>query len=420
MRSAKRLIERLRGLRPRADDVLDGCPLDMLASSFVHDPYPVYRRLREHDPVHRCKSGAWIVTRHRDIVASFAHPALGNAPSRFSVICARNRERYVCADVAHNVLPFLDKPEHVLPRRIIASVFRAHMKDNPVDIAGIARRLLEPHLRSGTMDAIADFGTSLSAEVISRLMGLAVADRDRLLYWSHHFFHLFAPIPSDEVRDRTDQALADFREYLRVLVQERRLRPGADLISNLLIAEDDGRCLSEQQAIDACMLLFSDGVENVDAGIANTLLALHRHPSEMLRARAAPETMPNVVLEGLRYNSPAQLIARVAREDLEIAGTSIRRDTPVFLALGAANRDPEVFEKPDSFDPSRNAAALLSFGMGRHSCIGGTLVRLQIECALRVLLQATNTIRIETDTLEWTPRVGHRWLKALPIRLSPR
>jgi cytochrome P450 len=138
----------------------------------------------------------------------------------------------------------------------------------------------------------------------------------------------------------------------------------------------------------------------------------------MRRAKASPELMASVVLEGLRYDSPAQLIARVAREDLEIAGTSIRRDTPVFLALGAANRDPEIFEKPDVFDPSRNAAALVSFGMGRHSCIGALLVKQQIECALRVLLQATATIRIETDALEWTPRIGHRWLKTLPVRLS--
>jgi cytochrome P450 len=360
-----------------------------------------------------------MLTRHRDIVSALAHPSLGNAPSRFSVVGLRNRNRYVCADVAQHILPFLDKPEHVRPRRIISRVLRSYMKDNPVNIAQIARELLKPQLSRGDMDAIADFGTPLSAEVISRMLGIPAADRNLLLEYSHYFFYLFAPMPSDDIRQKTDEALTAFRHYFTDLVQARLLKPSADLISLLLVAEDEGERLSVPQVIDSCMLLFSDGVENVDAGIANILLALGRHPSEMNRLKALPQLVGSAVAEGLRYDSPAQLIARVAREDLEIAGQPIKQDNIVFLVLGSANRDPDAFVDPDRYDLTRDTAPLLSFGKGSHSCIGASLVRLQVEEALRALLQATNSIEINTNCLQWVPRVGHRWLRALPIHLFP-
>lgn len=418
MRPLRRLLDRLTAPRKSVAEVVELSPLDLLDSSFVRNPYAVYARLRVEDPVHRTRSGAWMLTRYRDIVSALANPALGNAPSRFAVLSARNRERYVSADIAHNILPFLDKPDHIVPRRIIAGAFRAHLKENPLDAAELARHLLKPHLASGRMDAMADFGKPLSVEVISRLMGLPPRDYARLVHWSDHFFYLFAPMPSDEIRQRTDAALSEFRLYFKELVEQRRSRPGTDLISRLIQADDDGQRLSEMQVIDTCLLLFSDGVENVDAGIANILLALHQHPTELARLRTEPEQLPAAVLEGLRYDSPAQFIARVAREDMEIGGQTIRRDSGVFLALGSANRDPETFERPDVFDPSRDATPLLTFGKGRHSCIGATLVRHQIEGALRALFEETRAIEVDPSALDWTPRAGHRWLKALPLRLK--
>lgn len=418
MRPLRRLLDRLTAPRGPISEVVEQAPLDLLNSSFVRDPYPIYARLRAEDPVHRTRSGAWMLTRYRDIVSTLANPVLGNAPSRFAVVSARNRDRYVSADVAHNILPFLDKPDHIVPRRIIAGAFRAHLKENPFDAAELARRLLKPHLASGRMDAMADFGKPLSIEVISRLMGLPACDHARLAHWSDHFFYLFAPMPSEEIRQRTDAALSEFRLYFKTLVEQRGARPGTDLISRLIQADDDGQRLSQAQVIDTCLLLFSDGVENVDAGIANILLALHRHPAELDRLRMEPDRVPAAVLEGLRYDSPAQLIARVAREDLEIGGQTVRRDSGVFLALGSANRDPETFERPDVFDPSRDATPLLTFGKGRHSCIGATLVRHQIEGALHALLEETRVIEVDASALDWTPRAGHRWLKALPLRLA--
>lgn len=421
MRPVLRLFERLRGTRtqPARPTPQEG-PLDLLDPAFVRDPYPAYARLREADPVHRTKSGGFILTRHADIVAALSHPALGNAPSRHAVVHARNRGRYVSADVAANILPFLDKPEHVRPRRLIASAFRAHLRVNPLDAEAIARDLLAPRLRTGAIEAIADFGKPLSVEAISRFMGLPVADRDRLTRWSNFFFYLFAPMPSAEALRQTDEALAAFRAYFAELVAARRERPGDDLISRLIAEEEDDQRLSEAELVDTCLLIFSDGVENVDAAIANMLLALHRHPDEVQRLRTSPDLVAGAVQEALRYDSPAQVIARVAREDMSLDGREIRRNQAVFLALGAANRDPAVFADPERFDVGRDASALLTFGKGRHSCIGAPLVRLQVEGAMRVLLEATAAIEIDADALTWVARAGHRWLERLPVKLVPR
>ena len=419
MRPVLRLFERLRGTRPEPAPSPREGPLDLLDPAFVRDPYPAYARLREADPVHRTKSGGFLLTRHADIVAALAHPALGNAPSRHAVVHARNRDRHVSASVAANILPFLDKPEHVLPRRLIASAFRAHLKANPLDAGAIARDLLAPRLRAGTMDAIADFGKPLSVEAIARFMGLPAANREELTRWSDFFFYLFAPMPSADALRRTDEALAAFRAYFAQLVAARRKAPGNDLVSRLIAEEEDGRRLSGEELVDTCLLIYSDGVENVDAAIANTLLALHRHPDEMRRLRTSPDLVPGAVQEALRYDSPAQVIARVAREDIVLDGRAVRRDQAVFLALGAANRDPAVFADPERFDIGRDASALLTFGKGRHSCIGAPLVRLQVEAALRVLIGTTAASEVDTERLVWTARAGHRWLEALPVRLTP-
>lgn len=408
------LLRRPAGARPPVFGALD-----LSDEDFIRDPYPVYAWLRDHEPVHRTKTGGWVLTRYEDVLAALSHPALGNEPSRFAVVNRRNRERYVCADVASNILPFLDGPEHVLARKIIAGAFRAHLKANPVDALPTARRLLGRHIRQCGMDALSDYGKPLSVEVVSGVMGLPESDHDQLARWSDHFFYLFAPMPSEKIRECTDAALAEFREYFAALLAARRKRPGDDFISRLAAWENDGRRLSDGQIVDTCMLLFADGIENVDAAIANTLLGLQLHPSQMRLLARRPDLTGSAVNEGLRYDSPAQLIARVAREDFRFGGHLMKKDSAVFLAFGAANRDPGMFQRPDAFDLARDASALLSFGKGRHSCLGAMLVRVQVEAALRALFEDVRDLRVDTDGLQWSPRVGHRWLTALPLTFVP-
>jgi cytochrome P450 len=389
--------------------------LDLLDPVFVHDPYPTYAALRRQGGLHRCRSGAWIATRYQDVLAAMGSTILGNRPSRYSAVHVRNRDRFPSASVAASILPYRDGPEHVTPRRIVGMAFRARLEQRPFDIGAMAHQLLIPYRDGASFDAMADFASPLSARVICALMGLPESDLPQLSLWSRSFFRLFAPFPSEAVRARTDADLAAFRAYFLGVLQTRRAAPGEDFVSSLLAQARDG--LSDIEMADNCMLVFADGLENVDAALANLLLALDRHPEVMTRLRQEPQLRAGAVREGLRYDPPAQLVARVAQADGEVAGQTVTRDSVVFLALGSANRDAQAFPDPDAFDPARPHQAMISFGKGRHSCLGGALVTMELEAALDALLAVSGAIAVDSAAVQWQPRVGHRWPQALPVRL---
>jgi cytochrome P450 len=328
----------------------------------------------------------------------------------------RNRARYVSADLANNILPFLDAPEHDVPRRVIAQTFHGHLKAHPLDLAGIAvehAARLEP----GAEDILAGYATPLSLALICDLIGIPRADGAQLRGHSESFFYLFTRIPSVAVREEIDERLTRFRAYFAALVNERRRNPRTDFASALIAAWAAAPELGEAQLVDTLILIFADAVENVDRCIAMAVALVLRHPEVQERLTADPALAPLVVNEVLRYESPAQHIARIAREDLTMSGVTIPRHSVVLLLLGAANRDPAEFADPDRFDIDRGKNTYLSFGKGRHSCIGGALVRWETEAALTALLQRFPQMRLGNAPLLFLPRTGHRWLSRLDVTL---
>lgn len=416
------LLERLTGPRPpaaaaAATAVPGPQGLDLLDPAFVRDPYPFYAWLRANDPVHRTRQGAWLLTRHADVAAALSNPDLGNAPSRQAAVHERNAARHASADVARNILPFLDKPRHIRPRRIVGSVFRAALRDRPPDVEALAMARLGE--LGASFDAIGDYAEPVSIRVICDMIGLPDDDARLLAAWAGHFFALFAPMPSEAVRQATDRGLEEFRAYLRETVRARRAAPRDDIVSRMLSASDDEGRLTEQEVVDNCMLLFADGVENIDRGFGNLLLALHRHPDETGKLRMSPGLAAAAAEEMLRYDPPGQTIARVARADIELGGRAVRRDGAVLLGLAAANRDPDAFADPDRFDLSRAADdGHSTFGRGRHSCIGAALARIELTGLLASLIRHARHIEVQDGALAWESRLAHRWLKALPVRIA--
>lgn len=382
--------------------------------NFVADPYPLFEHLREHEPVHRSPGGAWVLTRYEDVRAALEDGRLGNAPARYAVVHERNRARYVCADVAANILPFLDPPAHAAPRRALARAFHDRLRQRPPDVSGIATGLLADWYDHPVRDVVADYASPLAVRVIGSLIGIPRDDLHRLERWSESFFYLFAAIPSEAVREELDAALTEFRDYLRGLVDERRAHPEDDLISDLLLAGDVG--LSEPSLVDNCMLLFADGVENVDRAIGNAMFALLSHPTQFDLLKAQPDILASAMEECLRYESPAQYMARVALQDVEIRGITVPAGSTVLLVLGAANRDPRAFSGADELDVTRQPNAHLAFGRGSHSCVGGTLVTLEMAAAVRSLVELFPRLTLATDSVSFVPRPGHRWVERLPVR----
>lgn len=380
--------------------------------TFVADPYPTYAWLRDHDPVHRSPSGAFVITRHADVVAALGDSRLGNAPSRYAVVHERNRARYLVADVAANILPFLDPPRHTAMRKVVARAFFEHLRRRPVDVDRIAGRLLESCAGRDRIEVIGDFAQPLAAAVMAELFGLSPADAAGLDGCAESFFFLFAPMPSEAVRERADAGLTEFRGRFAEVVERRRREPGADLVSAMIAAGQ----LGDAELVDTCMLLYADGIENVDRGIGNAVFTLLRHPDAWALLRERPDLVPSAVQECLRFESAAQSVPRIARENLELHGVAIPRDAAVLLVLGAANRDPRVFAQPDRFDVTRQPNPHLAFGQGRHACLGGPLVEAELAAAIRALLERWPRLELASTSSTWIPRTGHRWIAAVPVR----
>lgn len=397
----------------------DAPVFDPLSPALWEDPYPLYRRLRDEDPVHRSPFGMWVLSRHADVLAALKDPRLGSRPSRFSIHAKRDRQNTPAAETARNMVTFLDPPEHTRLRRLLARV----MTDNLAAgmrgrVQSLVDELLAPLLARGEMDIVNDFAVPLPVHVIADLLGIPPVDRPRLKEWSTWFFQIFSPVPSDETYQRLNQAIVEFREYLRDRVAERRRAPGQDVISSLIQVRDEQDGLSEDELLTSCILLFANGEEALSHLIGNGMLALLRHPAELARLRDHPDLIRSAVEELLRYDTPAPTVGRTATEAIEWHGKVIPAGSPVYLLLGAANRDPARFPEPDRLDLARQDNDHFGFGAGRHACLGAGIARVEAQVAIGSLIRATRDMTLAIDAPRWRPGVFIRGLQSLPVKFS--
>lgn len=392
-------------------------PLDLADPQLLGDPYPLYARLRREAPLHRAASGVWLLSRYADVAAALQEPRLGNAPAPYAVLSARNRGRYVCADVANNTIPFQDGAQHQETRQRLARAWTACMRERPPAI----ERCIEAQLRRCRglvqFDLLRDFATPLAVTAIAEVLGLPPSEREAAHADAQWFFYLFASMPSQTVREQVDAALLRLRRLFGAML-DARLAGGeaADLTAYLARELHSGDGYTRELVVDHLMLLWADGIENVDKGIAAAVATLLRHPAQWRALCADPGLAKAAAAECLRFESPAQYIARIVLEDFELHGQMLRRGQAVLLLLGAANRDERQFEHADRFDIHRPPAAALSFGRGAHSCIGATLARSELEQALAALAVQLPQLALASDRLEWQARAAHRWLQCLPVR----
>lgn len=206
------------------------------------------------------------------------------------------------------------------------------------------------------------------------------------------------------------QAMAYFKE----LIQKRKRHPQQDMISMLLKGKENDK-LTEEEAASTCILLAIAGHETTVNLISNSVLCLLQHPEQLLKLRENPDLIGTAVEECLRYESPTQMTARVASEDIDISGVTIRQGEQVYLLLGAANRDPSIFTNPDVFDITRSPNQHLSFGHGHHVCLGSSLARLEAQIAINTLLQRMPSLKLADFEWRYRPLFGFRALEELPV-----
>jgi len=387
-------------------DVRETLGFDPFAPEFRADPYAHYRELRSGGPLQRTPGGLWISPSYAMCARILRDPRFGHGNGVGESGPPRRVRSFLV----------LDPPEHTKLRRLVSRAFTARLIERlRPRVAAIVESLLAGP--AGEVDLISSLAHPLPVIVISEMLGVPPQDHDRFSAWSDALARGLDPdflVPAEELAFR-DQARAEFGEYFRALADERRATPGDDLLSGLVAIEE----LSSDDLIATCILLLVAGHETTVNLIANGTLALLRSPDQLAWFRANPDKAPAVVEELLRYDPPVQLSARVALEDAELDGQSIRRGEAVMLLLSAANRDPDVFTDPDRLDLTRwvdEAPRHLAFGQGIHFCLGAPLARIEGQIALTALVR--RGISLAPGPLRYKDNLILRGLAELPVRLS--
>jgi cytochrome P450 len=265
------------------------------------------------------------------------------------------------------------------------------------------------------MDLMADLAYPLPVTVIAEMLGIPRDDQDQFHEWSNALARSLDLTDVAAVYDKASEAAAVFTDYLADLAEQRRRQPQKDLLSALVAVENEGEHLTANELYATSSLLFVAGHETTINLIGNGILALLRHPEQLALLQENSGLMKTAVEELLRYDSPVQMTSRIALEDIEYKEHTFRRGTQVAFLLGAANHDPERFEKPSQLNITRQKNQHLSFGGGIHYCLGAPLARLEGEIALTTLLRRMPNLQLAVETPEYTDNYLLRGLKSLSL-----
>ncbi|HLV75051.1 MAG TPA: cytochrome P450 [Vulgatibacteraceae bacterium] len=383
----------------------------------VHeDPYPFYARLRDEAPLYRNDElGFWALSRHADVSAAFRDHAM------FSNSHGVSLEPSAWGPQAHRTMSFLalDPPRHTRMRALVSKGFTPRrVKEMADGIRALARRHLEPALDKREFDFVADFAGLLPMDVISEMMGVPEADRAEVRRLADLVVHREEGL--NDVPPAGMEAALTLVGYYQDMVAERRRRPSGDLTSALLDAEIDGDRLDDTEIIAFLFLMVVAGNETTTKLLANALYWGSLNPEQAAKPFGDPARVDDWVEETLRYDTSSQMLARLVARDVELHGRRVPAGDRMLLLVGSANRDPRVFPDADVYDLDRDTSRLVSFGGGRHFCLGANLARLEARIALGELVRRVASYEVDHERAERVHSVNVRGFAALPVRVEVR
>lgn len=374
------------------------------------DPYPIYRRLRDEAPVHHSSGRRiWSVTRYDDVMQVLESPEVFSSRAMFTLLLAGGSEKLPPPSWGFLRMLWLmvtkarlNPLEFTTARNLIAEDGESHAQMRAIVNRGFTPRriaawevrirelvdgCMAPLRRGESCDLVRDLAVPVPVTVIAEMIGVP---RERLAdfkRWSDLIIDFTTgPGRDDPFARRYVDALIELIVYLKGLARARRGAPADDLLSTI-VAEQEGEVgLSDREVVQFVMLLLVAGNETTTNLIGNIVSALLEHPEQARRVASDPALVPALVEEGLRYDTPVQVVFRITREDTEIRGTRIPKGEFVAVFLGSANRDERRFPDPDRFDVTRRPQGFPGFGFGQHFCLGASLARLETRVALEAIV----------------------------------
>jgi cytochrome P450 len=398
---------------------------DALDESFQSDPFPTLSALRD-----QCAA-------FRDAVLPAVHvlryaecQAILQNPVGFTNDFAWAIQPYLesMPELATELPPLFLATDGAEHHRLRSLANRAFSQRSVGQIEEHVHRLTEALLteaiEQGDVDFIEAVAYPLPVQVIAEMLGLPAADREWFKDWATRFAEGFGSavfgVPEPHVIETQVATFREMHTYLRPLVEERRESPKEDLLSRLVLAEEHGDRLTMPELMQMVAGLLPAGHETTTNLIAHTVVELAHHPTELARLRADPELIPSAVEEVARLGGPTFGLLRVAAAETEIAGVEVGEGELVILWASAAHRDPDVFDRPDTFDVGRDPNPHFAFSHGPHFCLGAQLARMEARIVLAHLLDSTSSFDLLSQELPLHPSPILRGYTELPVRLTPR
>jgi cytochrome P450 len=391
---------------------------DLLDPDVLANPYPLYHRLRDEDPVQWDPYlHAWIVTRYADVVTVLHGFSADRTHSPEKLAEYGLGDLAPIADVMVKQMLFMDLPMHTRIRKLASHAFSpARVAVLRTHVADIMERLLDRVANRDRIDIIADVADPLPYTITAEMLGVPVEDAPQLKAWSVDFAEMLGNFQHNPDRvPQVRRSLAAMSDYFRSAIAtiERDPRPG--LIASFIEANVGGDRFTRDEMVANIIVTMVGGQETTTNLIANGMLTLLRHPAAYRELQADRSLIPSAVEEMLRFEPPSQQTARLAPDDRLLGGKLIRKGQAVIAVMAAGNRDPERFADPDTFDIRRDDNRHLSFGWGAHFCFGAALARIEAQAAFEALLRRFGTLRADDAPLTWRSNLGLRGLTALPV-----
>lgn len=390
-------------------------------AEFQQNLYPIYHRLRAEEPIHKSFTGLWVLTRYDDIIEVIQDPRFSSKISRQKELAATksDRDNDLIEEFSNNLIANLDPPRHNYIRKTISKAFRSNIIATiDSSIREHVTQIFNKVANNGQMDIVEDLATVLPIKVIVELIGFPKEDWQKIKKWSQKISYIFEYMLSRQKKAEIEEALGEFKDYIKHLISIKQNNPESDFISRLIKINNQDHQLNEEELITSCIFFVIAGEESTSAQIASSVLNLLLFPEQMNKLRTDHTLIPQAVEELIRYDSAIQVMSRTALENINFKGKNIHKHQQVLLLLGAANRDPKNFVNPDLLDITRNRNKHLAFSAGIHNCLGANLARLEIKIVLETLLQEFSHIQLLKNKLEWQDSLYLRSVKSLPIKFT--